>query len=356
MRQINGRQGLQGLAFGFVLAVGGVAGAVEPDEEGALYLNSEFMIMGSSGTDLDVFELKLEDNSGNSSLGTIGLDSGVDFGWRGDLQWKEGPWGVGISGFYFDDEADEDVSIPGDTGSQETSLRFAGEGVDCDDDEFCIGSASSEWETWMVDLYAIRELVSSPNASLDLQMGMRIASFEWEASAFAARVEEVAGEFITQTDGSFVNSTSDLDDPLVGPFLALLGKGRFGRFHLEGQLTQAVVFGEWDGSAVFSQFQSGQPLSDLFIDEQAALGSSKDLTIPITDVRLRVGFEVIDNLILGFGGYATTWFNVPRPPNSVAADRPESVSTFQTDEENITMLGASFSLSYRFATGGLLPF
>ena len=360
MRQNNSRRTLQGLAFCFVLAVGGAAVAVEPDDQGELYLNSEFMIMNSFGNDLDVFEIKLETTDGNSTIDTIGLESDVDFGWRGDLQWKEGPWGVGISGFHFDNGADEDVFVSNDAANAEVVLRDASDGEDCredtgDDDGDCIGSASSEWESWMVDLYAIRELISTPDVGLDLQAGMRIASFDWNTNGFIAEVgDEVAGQLPILSDNvPFFDSTSD-SDPMVGPFLSLLATGRFGRFRLEGQLTQAVVFGDWKGTSVQSQYD-GAFLDTLTLEEAAALGASEDLTVPITDIRIRVGFEVIDNLVLGFGGYATTWFNVPRPPNSVAADRPESVSTFQISEENITHLGASFSLSYAFKSGGLLP-
>jgi hypothetical protein len=219
------------------------------------------------------------------------------------------------------------------------------EGIDCgDDDDACIASADAEWETWMVDLYAIRELVSTPDVGVDLQAGMRIASFDWDANAFAATFDP--GD-LSLGIATYVNSNSDLDDPLVGPFLSLLGTGRFGRFHLEGQLTQSVVFGDWDGVSRFTFFDGGL-LDDPTPDFTENRTSDRDLTIPITDVRIRVGYEVIDNLVLGFGGYATTWFNVPTPPG-VEVERED-------EETNVTLLGASFSLSYRFASGGLLPF
>jgi hypothetical protein len=348
MRQTSCRRGLQGFAFGLVLAMGGVAVAVEPDEGGELYLNSEFMIMSSFGTDLDALLIEIEDDTAPvETFDTFRqqIDSDVDFGWRGDLQWKEGPWGVGVSGFHYDNEGDEDASIDGSEVEGFITAGDSNESVSCsDDDEACVASADAEWETWMVDLYAIRELVSTPDVGLDLQVGMRIASFDWDANAFAAAFDpdDLGLQFAT-----FVNSNSDLDDPLVGPFLSLLGTGRFGRFHLEGQLTQAVVFGDWDGVASYTEFNGGllDDPNPVFTEN---LTSDRDLTIPITDVRIRVGYEVIDNLVLGVGGYATTWFNVPTPPWS-EVDRED-------EETNVTLLGASFSLSYRFASGGLLPF
>jgi len=363
--RIRSRRGPHALVFALVLMIGGVAVAADPNDQTEIYLNSEFMVMNSFGTGVDAFEIKLEETDGNSSLGTVGLDSDTDFGWRGDLQLKKGAWGFGVSGFHFDNDVDEEIFVPNDAASHEVSVRYAAGGVECMGRGFeaphgdCLGAASSEWKTWMVDLYAIRELVSTPDVAVDLQAGLRIASFDWETSVWATEVEDPVNGRIPIADPdenvSFVDSSSDLDDPLVGPFLSLLATGRFGRFQLEGQLSQAVVFGAWDGRALFSQY-NGLFLDELTLEEQATLGSSKDLTIPITDVRLKLGFEIIDNLVLGVGGYATTWFNVPRPPNSIASDRSESLSTFQTDEENITLIGATFSLSYRFGSGGLLPF
>jgi hypothetical protein len=379
MRLNSSRWGLHGLAFCFVLAVGGAAVAVEPNDESELYLNTEFMIMNSFGTGGDAFEVKLENDDGNASTETIEADSDADFGWRGDLWWKEGPWGVGVSGFHYDNDADEDAFLPNEAAQTEVVLRNATNAWDCREDDgddlgHCYGTYDSDWEFWMVDLYAVRELVATPDVAVDLQAGLRIASFDQERSGFLAEIEDadlVTGltPVLSENAVSF-DSTSEADDPLVGPFVSLLSTGRFGRFRLEGQITQAVVFGKANRGVVVGQLNdpanfgsscSSSPafncfLETLALEEASSLSGDEDLTIPITDVRIRIGYELIDNLVLGFGGYASTWFNVPRPPNSESSDFKEGPSTFLGGDETITMVGASFSISYAFKSGGLLPF
>ena len=99
----------------------------------------------------------------------------------------------------------------------------------------------------------------------------------------------------------------------------------------------------------------GELFAELFELASVARGLQRDqdAVIPITDVRIKLGYDILDSLTLGFGAYATTWFNVPTPPNTRATDRALQISSLQTDEENITLLGASFSLEFRFGAGSL---
>jgi len=364
-----------GALAGLLLSMGvGPARAAEPDEGGELVLNSEFMVMDSFGTDLNVFELKIEDdiNDGGDSTNTGSeIEHDEDFGWRGDLQYKDGAWGLGISGFHFDNEGSESKFVRGDqlpdAGNNEVSLRTAGTGQDCNeqfDDETanCFGSVDSELKVWMVDLYGIRELVSTPDVGVDLQFGLRIADYEWDVDALAALVlDKTGGTFpLSPENGANpvgTNSTSDTDDPLVGPFMSLMTTGRYGRFRVDGQLTQAVVFGELDQSLRRAQYldmgDGGTTLADLMLQETAVFGQDQDAVIPITDLRIKLGYDILDSLTLGFGAYATTWFNVPEPPNVEAIDRTIGNSSISSDEENLTFLGASFSIEYRFGGGGM---
>jgi len=352
-----------GAAAGLLLlAGGGSAVAVEPDEDGELILNSEFMIMDSFGTDLNVYELKVETDDGNSTNNGDEIEHDKDFGWRGDLQYKKGAWGLGISGFHFDNDGDADKFIDGssfDTDVDEVSLRTAGTAYECiDDDDVsnCFSQVDSDLKTWMVDLYGIRELVSTPDVGVDLQFGLRIAEYEWDVDALAALVGDPAGgDFPIDTSEEPVgtSSKSDVEDPLVGPFVSLMTTGRYGRFRVDGQLTQAVVFGTLDQSLTRFQYDNDFTIGSLDLEETASFSQDQDAVIPITDIRIKLGYDILDSLTLGFGAYATTWFNVPEPPNVEAIDRTIGNSSISSDEENLTLLGASFSLEYRFGGGGL---
>jgi len=367
-----------GLALGLSLLPGGQTHAVETEEGGQVIFNSEFMVMDSFGTDLNVFELKIEDDptgSGSATSTNKGTDieHDEDFGWRGDLMYKDRGWGIGISGFHFDNEGEADEFVRGDLlpnlGRNEVSLRTAGSSFDCNrsggggSSGNCLGSVDSEIEVWMVDLYGIRELVSTPDIGIDLQFGLRIAEYDWDMDSFAALVDDPVGGTFPISPGGGNNpvgasSVSDSDDPLVGPFLSLLSTGRYGRFRVDGQITQAVVFGELNQATTRRQYadtgEGGTTLAALILRDVTYLQRDQDAVIPITDIRIKLGYDIIDNLTLGFGAYATTWFNVPEPPNMEAIDRSLGVSSLNSDEENLTFLGASFSLEYRFG-GGRLP-
>jgi hypothetical protein len=346
--------GLATLAVVLFLAT--PAHAVEPEQGGGLLINSEFMIMDAFGDDLNVFEVKIEDDDGNSVNRGQDLESDVDFGWRGDLQYVDDVWGLGISGFWFETEGDEDVVQPGANilgGTvDEVSVRGVNESNDCFND-YCYADMDSELEVWMIDLYGIRRLVGTPDVLVDLQFGLRLAEFDWDTDGIAARIDDPAtGD--TNGDPVGLAGNSDVEDTLVGPFLALFTEGRYGRFRVQGQLSQAVVFGELGQDVQLFQFESGDTLSSLMLEESAVLSRDQDATIPITDVRIKIGYDILDNLTLGFGGYASTWFNVPEPPNSEAEDFSTGAASLRSDEENLTFLGASFSLEYRFS-GGSLP-
>ncbi len=121
------------------------------------------------------------------------------------------------------------------------------------------------------------------------------------------------------------------------------------------------MFGELDQDVTANQYQDvfsggGTTLDALIFEEAARLSRSQDATIPITDIRIKLGYDILDNLTAGFGAYVTTWFNVPTPPNTTADARSLGVSSLQNDEENLTFLGASFSLEYRFGGGNLGSF
>jgi hypothetical protein len=366
-----------GVVAGLCLLVsGGPAAAVEPEEGGQLLLNSEFMVMDSFGTDLNVFDLKIEVNDCCGNTGNIARTRGTDlehdedFGWRGDLQYKDGAWGLGISGFHFDTEGSEstfvrDDLIP-DVNDNEISLRTAHGGCDTrDNDVNCLASVDSDIKMWMVDLYGIRELVSTPDVNLDLQFGLRLAHYEWDVDLFTAPVlDPVGGVFPIGTSGGdnpvrSSSSSEPEDDALVGPFMALFSSGRYGRFRVDGQLSQALVFGELDQGVTSLQYWSGSTdptatTANLTLEDTNIKRQNQDAVIPITDVRIKLGYDILDSLTLGFGAYATTWFNVPEVPNAESADFQIGNSRLESDEENITLLGASFSLEYRFG-GGSMP-
>ena len=64
------RWSLSGFALSLILAVGGSAGAVEPEDEGELIVNSEFRIMNAFGDDLHVLTVKIEDGQ-VTDMGTL---------------------------------------------------------------------------------------------------------------------------------------------------------------------------------------------------------------------------------------------------------------------------------------------
>lgn len=367
-------RGLMGVAVALVLCVGGFAGAAEPEEEGEIGLNLEFMYMEVEGADLDLLQIKREDDSSEDvqRQDTERLEHDEDFGFRGDLTYRKGGWGAGISGFHFDNDGGlHKQGFDSDFNGADSELAFrnAHGGNDCDGDELCFYDADSEFSMWIVDLYGIRELVDTPNAGLDLLAGIRIAEFDFQIDGLTTvlNCDDVDSDgrcnFEDIDETRFFDTQSE-SETLVGPMIALLADGRWGRVRAYGQLTQSVLFGDvdqtefdWQPSssittcdAVQCWFPGDANLFNQFAEDQRHLRSTQEVAIPVTDIRFGLGFDIIDNVTLGVGAYSTVWWDVPMPPKTNPADRNNDRPGFDV-EETFALVGASFSLTMRFGGG-----
>jgi hypothetical protein len=352
---------LLGFAVSVILSVGGVAIA-EPPDEWELKLNSEILFMDVMGADLHALTTKTDfdevDDKEDSVQRARDLDLDWDVGWRGDLAFTKNKWGAGVSGFYFGSEGKLRGSASGDNSGDidELALQTPSIGLECTDDEDtdeCFMKSKMKLDAWMIDMYGIRELLDSPNVGIDLQFGLRLAELGWDTDGWAIQIDTTGVDppapLLRWEEASWYKSESTPDDLMAGPFLSLASEGRWGRFRVEGQLSQAVVVGDWrQESRIWQPSCNACPLEELELGEVARAKKVDTRAIPVTDLRIKLGYDILEQLTLGVGGYVSAWFGVPTPPNAEVNANFAGKSTFYDSNENLVFVGGSVSLEYRF--------
>ncbi|MBW2446389.1 MAG: hypothetical protein JRG83_10720 [Deltaproteobacteria bacterium] len=137
---------------------------------------------------------------------------------------------------------------------------------------------------------------------------------------------------------------------LAGPYVAFSGDGQFGDFRVDALVSQAVLFGDVDyrvrTQSQFSTSTGFQPphISDTYSDRPLDRKSRK-AEVPVTELRLKVAYDVTDYLSIGAGGYAGVWWDVERPGLLTPGDGANG----DLDEETLVFLGIMATVDLRFS-------
>jgi len=293
------------------LAVGSSAHA----GEGKWTLQLEPMYMEASGHDqhvLTIREIDLAAAPQAAQQTAVNLDTEAGVAFRLELQHSRSKWGWGIDYFSF-------------VTSQSTPNRTAAAGPSGTLDQFAFETANQSFtssdpseiliygvledtdlEVWTVDLYAMRTLAQKSASGLHLQFGLRLADFDNDYHAALG---------VQDDDGARLDASSNYD-LMMGPLVGLTGDLYRGKNHIEGYLGQSVVFGTAElssGSTEFSGSFTGMPS---FSDSER-FKKQEDVTIPITELRIKWTYRVSKMVSLGVGANTSVWWDVSVPPGVI---------------------------------------
>jgi len=307
-------------------------------------------------------------------------------GYRGEVQGMKNRWGVGAAGFQFNTQSKferasvltgDDEIEPGDpfgSGFMSAAVNsiaiadtpfadgamglFRNEGAPfyaIEDDDFDGTrqdfSARSQLDVWSADIYGFHRVVDKETLSVDVRLGAKLGSLD----------------VATDTDHSLAPcgdschvgmrlDTSAKSKVLAGPYLAAAATARFGRVRVEGQVAQSVLFGDVDYRTVGESYWNDGGESSF---SRKIVDKSKSVTMPVTEVDLKVLYDLNEFFSAGVGVYAGVWWNakVPRntDPGSVElGGDPFDLEFFPTaaqgdlDEEHIVFMGILATLQLRF--------
>jgi len=188
----------------------------------------------------------------------------------------------------------------------------------------------TDMNAWTADVYALRNLSAR---GLQLLLGVRNADFDNDNHAVVG-IEGVGG---TRIDAS--SNYGRMLGPIVG---ILVGRER-GKNRFEFSLTQSVVQGDADLSAMQSDFLGPFSGDSQEFTAQREFSSPKSVSIPITDLRARWSYAASQRVAFGLGATISLWTDVSVPPGVQATG---SLNTPR--EASITLVGLVVAVQVDF--------
>ena len=190
----------------------------------------------------------------------------------------------------------------------------------------------TDLEAWTMDFYGVRTLAETPGRQLKLVLGLRNADFDNDYHG-------VVG--VDSVNGSLIDASSNYDS-MQGPLLGLIGEVQLGKNTLTGYIGQSVVFGSTNLSRTISDYvgPAGDP-STIITQETYRL--IQDVSIPITELRIRWMHPISKRFSVGATANASVWSDVPVPP----AIEP-GLAGGGVDKNTIVFFGLGAAVEYRF--------
>jgi hypothetical protein len=192
--------------------------------------------------------------------------------------------------------------------------------------------ATNHFETWSLELNGIRELAGADGGRFFMTAGLRLSAYR------DSRVETllVAENGSSSTSQHFGELEASI---LAGPALGLHGRARLRKHRFEGSLTQAIVFGDFDLRAVYTERQDGALVLQSIWDDNG------DSAVPITEIDLRWMYDVTRRVSLGAGFFGSIWWDAPVAPigNTPVGPARTLESTFIVSGPMVTLVWRSIA-------------
>ena len=266
----------------------------------------------------------------------ITLDSQEAWSYVGGLEYSSGPWTWGLDFFWFDTKQQHPgVSLAAGEGADAVQFEVA-------DLSFLSSNSSevlfyrvledTELALWTLDAYAVRTLGQSGGGHLGLQFGVRFADFDNDYRAIAG---------LEGSNGLRIDASSNYGR-MTGPLVGLRGGLAGDRVDLEGSLSQSVVIGEPALEMLSRQFTG--PADSPTFTTQEIFETTQDIAIPISELRIKATFRLLDQVSLGGGVMASVWWDVAVPPGIIPVPGGDQV----LHENTLVFFGLMGILEIRF--------
>lgn len=334
------------------------------EEEWNIHLEPMYMAAYGNDTRIaDIVAISTDLGSGGrfsqTASSAVNLGMNDNFAIRGELEYRKNGWGWGASGWGVNANGAKSggpfnsdfILGPGPTPPtvNETQVILWNETLFSPPirQNGLAFQAKNNLDIWNTDLYAIRTLAKNTENQLDLTFGVKIGNMDNK------RQESVDNAFFFSsfpgvgilTIGKARHTSQANFNVMAGPSIGIKSLTRFGKHKVEGLLNQSVLIGEIEQKASFQLETAGVGFAPEF-SSQTFSRKGTDV-VPITEIKFKYMYEVTDHLSLGFGAFASIWWNVPLSPefSHVSSFNP---GTWKLRESTLSFVGGMGSISYRF--------
>lgn len=316
---IRSRTGYGALALALLSIAPAMLGK-DAAHAGEWTIEIETLVMDAYGHDqhvMTVSELSIDLAAGMvvDSQMPVSVETNSGGAYRGTFRYDTGRWGWGADYLWFATSQDQ-VRRGGSSSGPLSALAF--EIADRvylstgpDEVLFFDVLEDTDLAIWTADLYARRTLAEDDDGTLSLIFGLRVGDFDNDYRAVTG-VEGLVG---TRQDASSNYGA------MYGPLLGLTAEVRRGRNGFEGYLSQSVLLGEAELSTRRRDFVGPFVAEPLFVID-ASFRDSRDVAIPISELRLRWTYQLTRRLALSLAANAATWWDVPVPPGVIPGGGP----------------------------------
>jgi hypothetical protein len=307
---------------------------------------------------------------------------------RAELEYRQGWWGAGVSGWWVNtsDDIHGHVESPppsGNTTSTSFVLMFEdGRGPTTNqlqpsglspDDYF----ANDKLRSFTTDLYGLYTIAEGQRSRLELTFGAKLGQLDTRQSrglaehSFIAQTTDLNGMMVTLNppfDNQIsLTSTASSDFFGAGPMLGLRGGAQWERFGLRWFFTQSLMLGNSRFKGLFTDIDnigSSPVLPDLgfqgpgVIRSDISYANSKTVCVPITEAQLKLTYNLSSYVTIGIGGFMSVWWNVPVAPTwampTVGAQSGQGqtsisfVGNWTEQARTLSFLGGFVELGFRY--------
>jgi hypothetical protein len=268
----------------------------------------------------------------------VTLDTESGLAYLGGLSYTKGRWTWGTDFFWFADTRQEvpDITLSGGTASDVAVIEVADQTFTSSTSGqvlFYHALEDTEMAAWTLDFYGMRTLTESRGGWLGLQLGIRFGDFDNDYRA-------VAG--VENTNGVRIDASSNYGR-MTGPLVGLAGTIQQGRISFDGYLGQSVIMGQPAFEVIARRFTGAFNDSPTVVAEES-FDTARDIAIPITELRIRAKFGLMDQVSLGAGIHASSWWDVGVPPGTVPIPNGDQV----LQENTLVFFGVMGVLEIKF--------
>lgn len=318
-------------------------GAPPPADAGEWTLSLQPLYLTISGHDphvLTVHEIDRDAAPAQSEKRAVLLETENGPAYRGEVEYDTGRWAWGLDFFWFSatqnaSELSRSAAGAGDELVFEVADRsFTSSGPG--EVLFYRRLEDTDVALWTADLRATRTLAESADGSVGLTLGLRVGDFDNDYRAVVG-VEGVGGRRL---------DASSNYGRMTGPLVGITGTVRWGKNSLEGRLAQSALFGEVELTSRAREF-AGPPAEaeeGFAFTGVEVFRADQDVTIPITEARIRWTYQATEHLALGAGIDTAAWWDVPVPPGIAPTD--DGLETLH--ENTLVFAGALAIVEWRF--------
>ena len=295
------------LALALLSGWGGAAGA------GEWTIEIEPLLMEAYGHDqhvLTTHELSFGGGSLSDRQDAVSIETNSGGAYRGKFLYARGRWSWGVEYLWFNTSQDSpDRTAAAAGGGDGVGFEIAGRlyfSNSPDEVLYHRVLEDTDLAIWTLDLHARRVLAEGPDSGISLLFGLRIGDFDNDYRAVTG-LEGVAG---TRQDASSNYGA------MYGPLVGLAARARRGKHRFDGYLSQSVLLGTADLSSRARDFLGPEVAEpQAFVDE--TFSQSRDVAIPISELRLKWGYQLTRRLGVNLSASAAAWWDVPVPPGVV---------------------------------------